>query len=240
MTTVYKCMKVNVDGCMGSVVIQGKASIYYEIGKWSVSKPNLSAMGYHPLAFDTLQNAIAFYPENICECEGEGQVELPGYLDNVQAVAGGLNPIISIYQQWPKGTVMYRKIEPLRMMGPGFAYKLVLKINGMLLSCATQPEACVEYGTSWWVDAPLPLRKLGYNLLVFDTLANASKWRRIRKDATIYLCEYGKTMPLPRQMLRSPGGAMREGRVLKDNLSYTPWPDGTMMVDSVRLVEEIK
>jgi hypothetical protein len=234
-------MMVNVvDGSMQSVVVQGKASIHYEFGRWSESKPNLRAMGYHPFAFDTLQNAIAFCPDNICECEGEGQVKLPDYLDNVSGVANGLNPIISSSPLWPKGTVMYRRIKPLRMLGPGLAYKLLLKLDGMLLSYATPCQARVEYKVGQWIDAPLPLSKLGYNLCVFDTLENALKWIWTYGFTTIYLCEYENRMPLPQQMLRSPCNAIREGKVLKDNLSYTPWPDGTMMVDRVRLIEEVK
>ena len=91
----------------------GEAEVVYKIGEWTVAPQWLADKGYHLLVFDSLENAMASFADNIFECEVEGRIIfLPERLNLLNLSHGDTSRTTE--DTWPKGTRMYKRVKILK------------------------------------------------------------------------------------------------------------------------------
>jgi hypothetical protein len=115
---VYKMFKVKKNGNLVSLFTEGMALVKYNVGKWSEPRRWLLKQGYGLTAFKSLEELrgySVFFPENyvIAECEAEVNMPLQPRSFMTPLSLGEIDPICV---DWPCGTVMYKRIKPLRIL----------------------------------------------------------------------------------------------------------------------------
>lgn len=116
-------------------------------------------------------------------------------------------------------------------------YKVVAKNNsGKYTSAIVFKNAEVVYQIGEWVNAPLWLRKRGYHLLAFDDEIRAKEFRFYNTGLVVFRAEYeNKIIELP--PLCFVHVVSQEKCLLEKDF---PWPRGTIMVEKIKLLEEVK
>lgn len=117
-------------------------------------------------------------------------------------------------------------------------YKVVRKIGDHLTSAIARSCAVVYYTVGEWHNAPNWLASEGYGLFVFAHFYHARLFKNtcfFHNDLHIYECEvYGVFDSLPVYMSV---GVISNGTVCP--MKYASFPRGTIMVKSVKLIEEV-
>ena len=104
-------------------------------------------------------------------------------------------------------------------------------------------NACVQYQVGEYVEAPKLFQKLGLHLFAFETLAQARIFRNclIGPSAKIWECSgVGLTRDIP------PTTWYTCVKAIKTKADYKSWctsdgtPDGTIMVNKLKLIKQVK
>jgi len=120
-------------------------------------------------------------------------------------------------------------------------YKVVTKaVDGSLGSAWVGDKALVKYIPGTWVSAPPWLVRKGYHLFVFDDASCAATFACIKpgveKYDTVWSCEVqGVYSRLPQYL---DNGSLWSGDI--NRLGGCCFPPGTVMVQKVKLLEELK
>jgi len=100
-----------------SAVVYNKAGIRYKKLGWNVAPKWLAQMGYHLLAFRTIEDAVKFGIDqdlgsvDIWEVELMGIIKkMPPKLDIHQICCGNTVP----FGDWPEGTIMAKKVKLIK------------------------------------------------------------------------------------------------------------------------------
>ena len=115
------------------------------------------------------------------------------------------------------------------------AYKVLSVTDcGILISHIAENAALVQYDLDKEITAPKWLADVGYHLLVFDTLRNAENYNNDRPGIVIWEVEVDELLPpLTRgDMTNLDKGFLTCTQAL-------PWPDGTYMARSLKLVRQV-
>lgn len=122
-------------------------------------------------------------------------------------------------------------------------YKVVSKeSNGSLRSVFTVGKARVEYKIGEWVQAPRWLARKGYHLFVYDSphvaLYNAIGFYESGAFmfGVVYMCDVQHVYSQLPNFLNDE--SLWNGKV--EPLPYEGFPGGTVMVQRVKLLEEVK
>jgi len=125
-----------------------------------------------------------------------------------------------------------------------YYYKVVSAIDMSLYSAignpGTEDPLCVAYKKGSWVSAPRQMAEMGYHLLVFEGLYDASRFMYTQSRTLLYggvwACTVdGIVTPIPpmlnRNLIQGKGVYIRTGE---------EWPRGTVMVRRVMLLRKTK
>jgi len=115
---VYKMFRVSEEGDLVSLFMEGMALVKYKIGKWSQPRRWLLKKNYGLTAFKSLEelrNYNVLFPRDyvIAECEAEISMPLQKRSYSTPLSLGMIDPIGT---DWPDGTVMYKRIKPVRII----------------------------------------------------------------------------------------------------------------------------
>lgn len=112
---IFKLVKVK-KGSLVSIRAYGSAQVTYKRDTWSKAPKWLQDKGYHLLAFNSLEIALAiqkkFEPQSqLWECSWVGSIIiLPEKLGQYGLSIKNIKPCGS----WPKGTIMVRSLKLLK------------------------------------------------------------------------------------------------------------------------------
>lgn len=122
-----------------------------------------------------------------------------------------------------------------------YAYKVLTTNNNNFVSFYMLGNAKVEYNINKWAQAPECLQKLGYYLLVFDSLENIESFLgKIRQGIFIFKCKIKNIInPLPKSLDIRGGSFSSLYESFKNNNFLEKWPKGTIMVKQVKLIEQV-
>lgn len=137
MTIAYKVVRSNLykfarDGLYceyQSAVVQRRALVTYEIGKWSTAPKHLATRGYHLTVFSSLSRAKRYIQEMddsmiVLECVCEGRVDLPVFLSpaigldddaHIDFLIESLQNEHHLRSRWLSETLMFERVMPIRI-----------------------------------------------------------------------------------------------------------------------------
>ena len=120
--TYYK-LTAELEGQQYSFYMHGTgAGVEYKVSEWVEAPKWLAKEGYHLFVFNNLKNVKNFIEKKgfnkstrlwLCEIEGKFD-KLPHYISGWNLMSGSINPSIAF--NFPKGTVMARKVKLIKLI----------------------------------------------------------------------------------------------------------------------------
>ena len=117
-------------------------------------------------------------------------------------------------------------------------YKVLIEKDDGGVSVWAEEEAEVLYRLNRWVEAPECMKRIGYHLLVFDSLKKAEYFagKQFKDYVVIYECNIKNE--IKNKPPRLFGWTFRHFKN-KEKILFD-WPEGTVMAEKVKLIKEIK